>query len=124
MQPCRSNYTIPRVVQLKTIVLYCRRNVRVPMHSSPPRKFSECASRFLIHPDNTHKTPCRAHETVGTVGQKTWPKGRCGKPLYTVHTRRQAPTTRPARQNPQLIQHYPAYAKTVSCSSTRRYQER
>ena len=50
MQPCLSNYTIPRVVQLETIVLYCRRNSRFPVHTSPPRKFSECAARFLIRP--------------------------------------------------------------------------
>ena len=48
MQLCLSNYTIPRVVQLQTIVLYCRRNARFPVHTSPPRKFSECAVRFLI----------------------------------------------------------------------------
>ena len=51
LQPCLSNYTIPRVVQLKTIVLYCRRNARFLVHTSPPRKFSECAGRFLIRPD-------------------------------------------------------------------------
>ena len=50
MQPCLSNYTIPRVVQLKTIVLYCRRNARFPVHTIPPRKFSECAARFFIRP--------------------------------------------------------------------------
>ena len=50
MQPCLSNYTIPRVVQLKTIVLYCRRNARFSVHTIPPKKFSECAARFLIHP--------------------------------------------------------------------------
>ena len=48
MQPCLSNSTVPRVVQLKTIVLYCRRNARFLVHTSPPRKFSECAARFLI----------------------------------------------------------------------------
>ena len=51
MQPCLSNSTIPRAVQLKTIVLYCRRNARFLVHTSPPRKFSECAARFLIRPD-------------------------------------------------------------------------
>ena len=50
MQLCLPNYTIPRVVQLKTIVLYCRRNARFPVHTSPPRKFSECAARCLIRP--------------------------------------------------------------------------
>ena len=50
MQPCLSNYTIPRVVQLKTIVLYCRRNARFPVHTSPPRKFSEFAACLLIRP--------------------------------------------------------------------------
>ena len=50
MQPCLSNYTIPGVVQLKTIVLYCRRNARFPVHTIPPRKFSECAARFLTRP--------------------------------------------------------------------------
>ena len=50
MQPCLSNYRIPRVVQFKTIVLYCRQNERFPLHTSPGRKFSECAARFLIHP--------------------------------------------------------------------------
>ena len=49
MQPCLSNYTIPRVVGLKTIVLYCRQNARFPVHTNPPRKFSECA-RFLFRP--------------------------------------------------------------------------
>ena len=38
MQPCLSNYTIHRAVQLKTIVLYCRRNARFPVHTSPPKK--------------------------------------------------------------------------------------
>ena len=51
MQPCLSNYTIHRVVQLKPIVLYCIRNARFPVHTSRPRKFSECAARFLIRPD-------------------------------------------------------------------------
>ena len=51
MQRCLSNYTILRVVQLQTIVLYCRRNARFPVHTSPPRKFSECAARFLVRPD-------------------------------------------------------------------------
>ena len=50
MQPCLSNYTIPRAVHLKTIVLYCRRNARLLVHTSPPRKCSECATHFLIHP--------------------------------------------------------------------------
>ena len=50
MQPCLSNYTIPRAVQLKTVVLHCRGNVRFLVHTSPPRKFSECAARFLIRP--------------------------------------------------------------------------
>ena len=50
MQPCLSDYTISRVVQLKAIVLYCRRNARFPVHTCPPRKFSECAARFLIRP--------------------------------------------------------------------------
>ena len=50
MQPCLFNYTIPRAVQLDTIVPYCRRNARFPVHTSPPRKFSECAARFLIRP--------------------------------------------------------------------------
>ena len=45
-----SDYTISRVVQLKAIVLYCRRNARFPVHTCPPRKFSECAARFLIRP--------------------------------------------------------------------------
>ena len=53
MQPYLSNYTIARVVQLKTIVLYCRRNARFPVHTSPPRKFSACAARFLIRPGPT-----------------------------------------------------------------------
>ena len=38
MQPCLSNYTIPRAVQLKIIVLYCRRNAMFLVHTSPPRK--------------------------------------------------------------------------------------
>ena len=60
MQPCLSNYTIPRTVQLKTIVLYCRRNARFLVHTSPPRKFSECAARFLIRPGcNDRKDPHR-----------------------------------------------------------------
>ena len=42
--------TIPRAVQLKTIVLYCRQYARFLVHTSPSRKFSECASRFLIRP--------------------------------------------------------------------------
>ena len=50
MQPCLSNSTIPRAVQRKTIVLYCRRNTRFLMHTGPPRKFSECAACFLIRP--------------------------------------------------------------------------
>ena len=50
MQPCLSDSTIPGTVQLQTIVLYCRRNARFLVHTSPPRKFSECAARFLIHP--------------------------------------------------------------------------
>ena len=45
-QPRLSNYTIPRVVQLETIVLYCRRNARYSVHTSPLRKFSECTARF------------------------------------------------------------------------------
>ena len=39
---------------IKTIVLYCRRNARFPVHSSPPRKFQECAARFLIRPDSNY----------------------------------------------------------------------
>ena len=50
MQPCLSNYTIPRVVQLKTIVPYCRRNAKIPVHSSPHRKFQKFATRVLIRP--------------------------------------------------------------------------
>ena len=50
MQLCLSNYTIPRAVQLETIVLYCRQNARFPVHSSPPKKFQKCAARFLIRP--------------------------------------------------------------------------
>ena len=60
MQSCLSNSTIPRAVQLKTIVLYCRRNSRFLVHTSPPRKFSECAARFLIRPARTHAR-ARAH---------------------------------------------------------------
>ena len=56
MQACLSNSTVPRAVQLQTIVLYCRRNARFLMHTSPPRKFSECAARFLIRPDDTEPT--------------------------------------------------------------------
>ena len=48
MQPCLSNYTIPRVVELKTFVLYCRRNGRFPVHSSLPRKFQNCVALILI----------------------------------------------------------------------------
>ena len=48
MQPCLSNYKIPRVVQLQTIVLCCRLNARFPVHTSSPRKFSVPAARFLI----------------------------------------------------------------------------
>ena len=55
MQPCLSDSTIPRAVQLKTIILYCRRHARFFLHSSPPRKFSECAARFLIHPGRMKK---------------------------------------------------------------------
>ena len=55
MQPCLSNSTIPKVVQLKTIVLYCRRNARFLVHTSPPRKFSERAARFLIRPASPWK---------------------------------------------------------------------
>ena len=51
-QPCLSNYTIPKVVQLKIIVVYCRRNARFLVHTSPLRKFLECAARFLIRPDS------------------------------------------------------------------------
>ena len=57
MQPCLSNYTIPRAVELKTIVLYCRRNARFPVHSSPPRKLQKCAARFLIRLDTTNDLP-------------------------------------------------------------------
>ena len=42
------NYTIPRVINLKTIVFYCRRNARFPVHTSPPRECSESAARFSI----------------------------------------------------------------------------
>ena len=31
-------------VELKTIVLYCKRNARFPVHGSPPRKFRKCAA--------------------------------------------------------------------------------
>ena len=44
MQPCLSSHTLPRVIELKTIVLYCRRNARFPVHSSPPRKLQKCAA--------------------------------------------------------------------------------
>ena len=44
----RLNYIIPRVVQLKKVVLYCRRNARFPVHSSPHRKFQKCAACVLI----------------------------------------------------------------------------
>ena len=54
MQPCLSYYTIPRVVELETIVLYCRQNARFPVHTSPPRKFQKCAARFLIRPRQAH----------------------------------------------------------------------
>ena len=65
MQPCLSNYTIPRVVKLKTIVLYCRRNARFPLHTSPSRKSSECAAHIL-------------HETIEYFGDEketfmVWP---------------------------------------------------
>ena len=50
MQPCLSNYTIPRVVQLKTILPYCRRNAKIPVHSSPRRKLQKCAAHVLIRP--------------------------------------------------------------------------
>ena len=45
-------------LQLQTIVLDCRRNARFPVHTSPPRKFSECAARFLIRPDRRVRRPC------------------------------------------------------------------
>ena len=51
MQPCLSNYTTPRVVQLQTNILHCRRNARCAVHTSPPRNFLECAARFFIRPD-------------------------------------------------------------------------
>ena len=54
MQPCLSNYTIPRAIQLKTIVLYCRRNAKILVHGSPHRKFQKCAARVLIRPDWFH----------------------------------------------------------------------
>ena len=47
LQPCLSNYTIPRVIQLKKIVLYCRQNARFPLHSSPHRKFQKCTALIL-----------------------------------------------------------------------------
>ena len=62
MQPCLANYTIPRVFELKTIVLCCRRNARFPVHSSPPRKFQKCAARFLIRPDFVTAAGCRCFD--------------------------------------------------------------
>ena len=50
MQPRLSDYTIPRVVELKTIVLLLQMKPRFPVHSSPPRKLKKCAARFLIGP--------------------------------------------------------------------------
>ena len=59
MQPCLSNYTIPRVAQLKKIVLYCRQNARFPVHSSPRRKFQKCTALVLVGPDlNEWLLPC------------------------------------------------------------------
>ena len=49
-----SNYTIPRAVTLETLILYCRQNARFPMHTIPPRKFSECPAHFLICPLGSH----------------------------------------------------------------------
>ena len=54
MQPCLSNYTILRAIQLKTIILYCRRNVKILVHSSPHRKFWKCEARVLTCPDWFH----------------------------------------------------------------------
>ena len=43
----------PESSNLKIIVLYCRRNARFPVRTSPIRKFSECAACFLIRPGVT-----------------------------------------------------------------------
>ena len=50
MQPCLSNYTISRVVQLKSNRTLLQTKREISRASSPPRKFSECAARFLIRP--------------------------------------------------------------------------
>ena len=70
MQLCLSNYTIPRVVQLKKIVLCCRRNARFPMHSSPQRKFQKCTARVLIRPARSH-TFIRQQELAGEINVKS-----------------------------------------------------
>ena len=59
MQPCLSNYTIPSVVELKTIVLYCRRNARFPCIAVLPENSKSAAARFFICPAS-HS--CSAHQ--------------------------------------------------------------
>ena len=50
-----SDYTIPRVIQLK-IILYCRRNARFHVPSSPYRNPQKCTARVLILPGQVFKT--------------------------------------------------------------------
>ena len=44
----------PESSNLKKIILYCRRNARFPVHSSPHKKFQKCATLLLIRPDYSH----------------------------------------------------------------------
>ena len=67
MQPYLSNYTIPRAVQLKTVVLHCRRNARFLVHTRPPRKFSEFVACFLILPGCGVKSRAKRSLFINTV---------------------------------------------------------
>ena len=85
MQPCLSNYTIPRVVELKTIVPYCRRKARFPVHGSPPRKFQECAARFLICPAFICEIPpCKLRNEKTICGMLSQAAGNCYTIRYTM----------------------------------------
>ena len=79
------NYTIPRVIKRKTIVFYCRRNARFPVHTSPPKKCSECAARFLIGPGlkaTCHLTiSMRGQRVTGKIQRNNYDHGNCGPSL-------------------------------------------
>ena len=50
MQPCLSNYTIPRAVQLKTIVLYCRRKREISRAYQSSQKIFRVRRPFFDPP--------------------------------------------------------------------------